>query len=120
MSKACIGLVWLGAAAVAGCVAPIGASNLQIPRDARNVCVSQCGTIGMGLTAVAIMANNIGCVCQGASGAPPVAHEATPGAASATAGMATIAMLREEEEEEQAQRQQQQQQQQQQQLMMSQ
>ena len=97
-------------APLAGCgVAPVGVSGaISIPHDARNVCSQQCGTIGMNLSAVAIMANNIGCVCQTGAGAPPVA---TTGASSA-AGMATISMLEEQEQEQQQQLQQQQQQQQ--------
>jgi hypothetical protein len=81
----------------AGCVAPVGASSVSIPRDARNVCLAQCGQIGMGLSAVAIMANNIGCVCQGGYGAPMSQAEPS-GGATATAGMATIAMLRQQQE----------------------
>jgi uncharacterized protein (DUF697 family) len=96
---------------LAGCgVAPVGVSGaISIPHDARNVCSQQCGTIGMNLSAVAIMANNIGCVCQTGAGAPPVA---TTGASSA-AGMATISMIEEQEQEQQEEQQRQQQQQQQ-------
>ena len=95
---------------LAGCVAPVGVSgSFSIPHDAGNVCAQQCRTIGMNLSAVAIMANNVGCVCQPSVGAPPVA---TLGASSA-AGMATISMLKEQQQEEEQQLQQQQQQQQQ-------
>jgi len=96
---------------LAGCVAPVGVSGLAIPRGAANVCARQCGAVGMNLSAVAIMANNIGCVCQPSTGTPPVA---TLGGSSA-AGMATISMLNEQEQEEQQQEQQRQQQLQQQQ-----
>jgi hypothetical protein len=87
----------------AGCVAPVGVSALSSPRDARNVCSQQCGVIGMNLSAVAIMANNIGCVCQTGAAAPPVA---TAGASSA-AGMATISMIEQEQDQQQQQQQQQ-------------
>jgi hypothetical protein len=90
---------------LAGCVAPVGVSGLSIPRDAGNVCSQQCRSIGMNLSAVAIMANNIGCVCQPSAGGPPVA---TLGASSA-AGMATISMLNEQQQEQQQQEQQKQQ-----------
>ena len=56
---------FLFASGVAGCVAPLGASSVSIPRDARIGCAAQCGQTGMGLRAVAIMANNIACVCRG-------------------------------------------------------
>jgi hypothetical protein len=100
-------------APLAGCVAPVGVSGaLSIPHDARNVCSQQCGTIGMNLSAVVIMASNIGCVCQPAAGEQP---GATTGASSA-AGMATISLLEEQEQEREQQEEQQRQQKQQQQL----
>ena len=94
---------------LAGCVAPVGVSALSIPHDAGNVCSQQCRVVGMNLAAVAIMANNIGCVCQPGAGPPPVA---TMGASSA-AGMATISLLEEQEREQEQQQQEQQQRQQQ-------
>jgi hypothetical protein len=94
---------------LAGCVAHVGVSALSIPPDTGNLCSRQCGTIGMHLSAVAIMANNIGCVCQPIAGGPPVA----PMGASSAAGMATIAMLRAQEEQYEQEQQEQQQQQQQ-------
>lgn len=96
MRKRLAGLIGFAAIAVTGCVAPVGASSVSIPKDARNVCAYQCGTLGMGLSAVAIMANNIGCVCQG--GPFDAKPQASSGGASATAGMATIAMLRAQQE----------------------
>ena len=91
---------------LAGCMAPVGVSNgWTVPNDAGNVCTQQCRTIGMNLSAVAIMANNIGCVCQTGAGSAPVA---TTGASSA-AGMATISMLnaqQQAQEQEQQQKQQ--------------
>jgi hypothetical protein len=89
---------------LAGCVAPVGVSSaFSIPNDAGNVCSQQCRTIGMNLSAVAIMANNIGCVCQTRSATPPVATSA----ASSAAGMATITMLNQQQQEQQQQQQQQ-------------
>ncbi len=82
-----------------GCMAAVGTSGaISIPKDAQRQCRSHCESIGMGLGAVAIMANNVGCVCQGN------ASESLD-AASITAGMATIAM--QEAEQQQQQRQQQ-------------
>jgi hypothetical protein len=57
----------------------------------------------MQLSAVAIMAGNVGCVCQ-----PSASEQATLG--TAPAGMATIALLEEQQRQQQRQQQQQQQQ----------
>ena len=106
MLKRLLGLLVLMIVPLAGCVAPVGVSGaLSIPHDAGNICSQQCRSIGMNLSAVAIMANNVGCVCQPSAGGPPVA---TLGASSA-AGMATISMLNEQQQEQQQQQQQQQQ-----------
>ena len=85
---------------LASCVAPVGVSGaFSIPNDAGNVCARQCRAVGMNLSAVAIMADNIGCVCQPSAGGPPVA---TSGASSA-AGMATISMLNAQRQRQQQQ-----------------
>ena len=76
-------LVPLGA-----CAAAVGTtSGVSVPEDARAQCDGQCRSIGMSLGAVAIMANNVGCVCQvtGAGGA-------VSGGASVSAGMAAVAV----------------------------
>lgn len=95
-----------------GCVPPatVGTGHQTIPKDAKNTCFNQCAELSMELTAVALMAGNVGCVCQ-----PNGSGQATLG--TAPAGMATIALLEEQrrkqqqEQEEQRRRQQQQQQQ---------
>jgi len=81
-----------------GCVARVG-SDLSVPRDAANMCVEQCRSIGLGMSAVAIMANNVGCVCQprGRAGGSTEA-----GSAGATAGMATIMLEEQEQQRQQA------------------
>jgi hypothetical protein len=88
---------------LAGCMAPVG-SKLTVPPDAADTCASQCGSIGLRMTAVAIMANNVGCVCQPAGdAAPATADQADPASSAATAGgMATI-MLEQQHERQQAQ-----------------
>src|SRR5690349_10974924 len=74
--------------ATAGCTAKVGAQEKTIPSDAAGTCEAQCQQIGLHMTAVAIMAETLGCVCQAtdAGGAPGAAGNA--GATSA--GMATI------------------------------
>jgi hypothetical protein len=84
-----------------GCMTPVGAGNLSIPKDARKDCSRQCAELSMELSAVAIMAGNVGCVCQTKD-----SGQATLG--TAPAGMATIALLEEQQRQQQQQQQQQQ------------
>lgn len=104
-----------------GCMpAPVGATGLaSVPEDGASQCASQCTKMGLRLSAVAVMANHVGCVCQVPMMLAPAPAAATPapaaidaGSASvAPAGMATIALLAAAQAEQQAQQQQQQQQQ---------
>ncbi len=75
---------------------------MNIPPDAANQCKSQCESVGLELSAVAIMAGTIGCVCE-------VRHSKVgnsgDNAASASAGMATIMMQRERQRQAQQQQQ---------------
>ncbi len=86
---------------VAGCTpATVGSEGRTIPTNAAATCQSQCQQIGLHVSAVAIMANTIGCVCQREAAVSSPDH-----AGASAAGMATIMI-------QQATRQQQQQQQQ--------
>src|SRR5262245_35955918 len=81
-------------ACAAGCTAPVG-SSLRVPSDAADTCRRLCAGIGLEMSAVAIMANNVGCVCQ-------EQHQASRPAATldreaVAAGMATI-LLQEKRE----------------------
>lgn len=100
------------------CAANVGTSGATyVPKDSAATCGGYCHDIGLELSSVVIMANNVGCVCSppmpptaGPPGAPPAATTPTPptaGSTSAAAGMAALVVA------EQARRQQQQQQQQQ-------
>lgn len=84
------------ATCLVGCMAPVG-SSLRVPSDATDTCRRLCAGIGLEMSAVAIMASNVGCVCQergeGARSAVTADREAV------TAGMATI-LLEEEERRE--------------------
>lgn len=74
-----------------GCTADVGASSLSVPKDGATQCANQCAVMGLSLSAVAIMANNVGCVCQ----VQPAAR--TQGTnAVAPAGMATILLAEEQ------------------------
>ena len=82
---------------VAGCTAPVG-SSLRVPSDSADTCRSLCSGIGLEMSAVAIMASNVGCVCQEHRQASRSA--ATADREAVTAGMATI-LLQEEEQRRQ-------------------
>ena len=63
-----------------------------VPKDARPTCESHCNEIGLSLNSVVIMANNVGCVCSPAPGAP--------GAGGAVSGGGMAALLMEEQQRE--------------------
>jgi len=77
---------------------------MNIPPDAAHQCKNQCESVGLDLSAVAIMAGTIGCVCE-------VRHSKAGNggdrAASTSAGMATIMMQRQRQQQQQAAQQQQ-------------
>ena len=78
-------MIVLLAMTTAACTAHVGAHSKTIPSDAAGICEQQCQQIGLHMSAVAIMADTIGCVCQAAA---PVATADNAGATAA--GMATI------------------------------
>jgi hypothetical protein len=109
----------LAALSLTACMAPVGTSGIvSVPPDAAQSCAQHCQTIGMRLTAVAIMANNVGCVCQSpapAGSAAGSSSRADPGStdrrlfalnegatesATTTAGMVAILMEQERQREE--------------------
>jgi len=109
----------LAALSLTACMAPVGTSGvISVPPDAAQTCARHCQTIGMRLTAVAIMANNVGCVCQNpgpAGSAESSSSRAAPGSAerrslgvnegatesaTTTAGMVAILMEQERQREE--------------------
>jgi len=102
--------LWIGTALVAsfvvvGCAAPVGVRGVSVPADAAATCARHCEGIGLQLSAVAIMANNVGCVCQKGGGAGSASASVADETGAATAGMATIAMQVEEEQQQQQQQQ---------------
>ena len=81
-----------------GCIesATVGVHKMvSIPPDAADVCQSHCGSIGLSLSAVAIMASNVGCICE-REGA------VAQGGASIASGMVTL-MLQQRQQEQQSQ-----------------
>jgi len=85
---------------IGACAAAIGSETRTIRPESAQVCAEQCAQIGLKLTAVAIMANNIGCVCQAEKAPVPVTVDAVP-----PAGMATIEMLEQQRRAQQTQQQ---------------
>ena len=73
---------------LSACMATVGVDARSIPPDAAQTCARHCQTIGMRLSAVAIMAENVGCVCQPA-GAPTASGAGEFG--TPAGGMTTIA-----------------------------
>lgn len=66
-------------ALLGGCAAraPVGTNRtIYVPKDAAATCAAHCQGIGLTMTAVVIMADNVGCVCSAAG----------PSIAGATAG----------------------------------
>jgi hypothetical protein len=83
----------------AGCTATANVGvgeRVEIPKDSATKCSSLCGTIGLTLDSVVVMASTVGCVCRAAP--------ATSASSAASGGMAAI-MLQEEEEQQQQDRQ---------------
>jgi hypothetical protein len=84
----------LFALSVAGCQAAVGTGGfVSVPPDGAAQCTAHCQTMGLDLSAVVVMANNVGCVCSPApthTGAPPRS------AAAASGGMAAMEMAQEE------------------------
>lgn len=80
-----------------GCVAPVG-SRVQVPEDAATTCSEQCSNIGLTMTAVAIMANNVGCVCQPRTSSTSTTSTSAHSAAAA-GGMVTL-MIQEQAQQQ--------------------
>jgi hypothetical protein len=72
-----------------------------VPSDSAATCAGICHGIGTTLSAVVVMANNVGCVCN-PPGAP-AAHVESGRAASVAGGVAAV--LAAEEQQRQAQQQ---------------
>jgi hypothetical protein len=85
---------------IGACAASIGSETRTIRPESAQVCAEQCTEIGLKLTAVAIMADHIGCVCQAEKAPVPVTVDAVP-----AAGMATIEMIRQRRQAQQTQQQ---------------
>ncbi len=85
------------------CAANVGTSGVTyVPKDSASTCGGYCNEIGMQLSSVVIMANNVGCVCSPPvpppslpPGAAPPAPEPAAASTSAAAGMAALVVAEE-------------------------
>jgi hypothetical protein len=93
-----LGLLALSFSACMPAVAP--ANSGDVPRERATECASVCTKLGMRLSAVVVMMNSAGCVCEplppGASAPPPTpalpgAAPAAPGASAAAGGVSIAA-----------------------------
>jgi len=89
--------IWLACGAY-GCIAPVGAANLFIPKDAPQSCARQCKEVGMSLGPMVLMAGAVGCVCEPERSAV----QSENSSASAAAGAATV-MLQQQQQQRQRQ-----------------
>jgi hypothetical protein len=61
--------------------------SIYVPKDAAVTCAAHCQGIGLTMTAVVVMANNVGCVCSAAG----------PSIAGATAGGMAALIVQEQQ-----------------------
>jgi len=84
-----------------GCTATVGTSaGWSVPVDARQTCETYCHDVGMELGAVAIMANNVGCICESGGKAGQTT------ASAVSAGMAALVLQMQTRQQQQQQHQQ--------------
>lgn len=78
------------------CMAQVGAAaTAGVPRDAATTCASYCTDMQMTLSAVVVMANNVGCVCN-----PTKTATMEDKAAASAGGMAAILAAEEEQRQQ--------------------
>jgi hypothetical protein len=91
MTKA---IIWLFMLSATGCAATVGTSGaIYVPRDAAATCAAHCHEVGLALSSVVIMANNVGCVCSAA---------ATADNGAAAGGLAALMMQQQQHQASQA------------------
>lgn len=81
------------------CMASVGAPG-GVPFDAPQKCGDHCTKMGMGLSAVVVMANNVGCVCTPNGRASSTEMQG----GSAAGGMAAI-LIQQQQQQQAAQQQ---------------
>jgi hypothetical protein len=77
------------------------ATSRSLPRERASECLAHCDTLGMRLTAVVVIMDSAGCVCE-PQAAPAPSASATPVTGAATiAGGATVAAVIAEQQRQQ-------------------
>jgi hypothetical protein len=95
LTASLLGLVIAGQ--LTACAASVGVSGAtHVAKDSASTCSGLCSDLGMALSAVVVMANNVGCVCTSKHAA-----SLDDKAASASGGMAAIAIQEEEQRRQQ-------------------
>ena len=72
----------------AACVTPPVSGLARVPAETPDECDKNCGAMGMQMSAVVLVANMAGCVCERPGAAPGRAGGASAVAAGATAALA--------------------------------
>jgi hypothetical protein len=100
----------LACAALPACVTtPPVAPNVKVDTEVTGQCTKHCQSLGMELSAVVIIMNATGCVCEpalGAQGRAP-SRAVAPGPSAAVGGAAVQAVLAAQQQSQQQQHQQQ-------------
>ncbi len=76
----------------ASCAAGVGVQNKTLPADAAQTCQSQCATLGLHLSSVVTVADNVGCVCSVAPPAMAPTAQASDAATAAAAGAIVVTL----------------------------
>ena len=91
---------------VAGCET-VRATGMRTPKERVAECVQICADVGLKMTAMVVMMNHAGCVCEPAaaqpgSGPAPAASVAAGGTVIAAAAAAAAAQQRQAQQQQQA------------------
>jgi hypothetical protein len=93
------GVLALAALLASGCAATVGTgTGIYVPSDAANTCRAQCQSIDLGLGAVVVIANNVGCVCQ-----PRGTQAAQSGSVAVAGGMAAVMQIQQAQQQQKKQ-----------------
>jgi hypothetical protein len=84
---------------LAACEAHVGTAGLvTVPKNSATTCAGFCSEMGLKLSSVVVMANNVGCVC-----APTTTARSDDAGGAAVAGMATL-LLEDQQRQQQMNR----------------
>ena len=92
--------LWLAGSLVSlvACQAALPANS--VPREAAGECAKHCGTLGMTLSAMVVIANMTGCVCE-PTGKRSATAQSEPGGAVAAGGAAIAVAIQQQQQGQQ-------------------